>query len=255
MPEYVDKIVFIVWFLISSAQSQNLECSPSSLTSWGSCALVGLSSSLLHARHGYDIDKHDTVIRFGWPQLTQKHMFAYGLKQDVAIFRPGSKAYLRLPPQECASAEHDIHPRKVNPKSVKIIVYPQHGEFWPRFKHGRKENRPVFRGCHTSPVNLTKGSTILCAISIPTKFLLQFYSRFRSLTKHNLPPRPMTGSAYASALLHSKICKTLITYGIADPKFASDEYGLQPGSEHCLKCDSYFMKHLNETYENFRYII
>ena len=148
IPKYLDEVVFIMWFLMYSAQSHNLKCSPSSQTYWGSCALVGLSTSLLHARHGYDIDKHDTVIRFGWPSLSQRHMHAYGLKQDVAIFRPRSNAYQRLPPQECASAEHDVHQSKVKPKSVKIIVHAQHGERWPRFKHGRKENGPIFQTCY-----------------------------------------------------------------------------------------------------------
>ena len=154
MPRYVDAIVFIVWFLINSAQSHNLVCSPSSQTSWGSCALVGLSASLRRARHGYDIDNYDTVIRFGWPRLTQRYRLVYGLKQDVAIFRPGSKAYLNLQAQECASAAHDVHPSKLKPKSMKIILYPQYGAFWLRFKHNRKVNRPFMRTCHANPGNV-----------------------------------------------------------------------------------------------------
>lgn len=249
------KMVLLTGFLINTTQSLNLVCSSSSQTSWGSCALVGSSVSLLSHKLGEDIDNHNTVLRFGWPRLTQVQKNVYGLKQDVAIFRPRSKAFLKLQAHECVSPANDVHPpSQPDSYSNLITLYPQHGALWPVFKRGRKVLRPFMRTCEAQPSNFTEGAKSICALRIPTKFLLQFYSKFCEKKLHGIPPRPMTGAAYATALLLSNVCESVSVFGMADPKFNLDEHSLQIRAEHSLKCEREFMEYLDKTYENFHYI-
>ena len=233
-PSVFLRLVFLSTFLAEIAQSRSIICSNKKTPSWGRCALVGSSNSLEYERHGVSIDMHDTVLRFGWPDLSHLKKDHYGTKQHVAIFRRPLKdsnlTSIKGPAEDCANAVNDRHANASNRSLPRITLYSQPGARWPPQKGGK----PLVHTCSNLPSDKSEPGTVLCAVRIPTRFLWRNYSKFK---ENLLPPRPTTGLVYATALLLAKVCESLSVYGLANPKYLNNIYGRTMKGHHSINCE------------------